>query len=194
MAFWRRKKSSQHERPRADGVAGSTSGIGGTDEIGVIVERYIIEIGRKELYEDGFEFCGAAIEAGFASAGQQIRLDHDRNLPDHITIADDEITRWLWVDETCLVEEYNVYVELRARDGSTIEFRGLDWDLIAELRSRFRDESDLDRNWHLGTIDEGYLLILCRPDQLETVQANPGFEGFSTADLTDVEVVRRFTS
>ena len=180
MPFWSKKPKNQV--PPGDNEAE----IPGVD---------VVEIGRKELYEDGFQFCGPPIVAAFEKAGRSITLDHDRDLPDGVEIDEEEIIRWLWVDDECLIEQYAVGVQFRLQDGTTNRLGALDWDLVQALRQRFHDENEPERNWHLGGIDEGYLLVLCRRDELAGLVEDPNYPAYGTryetTDLTGALEVRR---
>ncbi len=200
MPLWKRRKKNPTAAGRTvagigvGGDTGTEAGHGGTQDAlryNTVLGHPVIEIGRKELFEMGFELCGPEITAVFEDAGLEIRLDDQADPPDDVAIDDDEIIRWLWVDDECLVEEYGVDVEFRTADGESNWLRGLDWDLVAALRRRYQDPSNPDRNWHLGHIDEGYLLVLASPDQLDAVAQSSGYPGYGIVDLTGVAEVRR---
>ena len=182
MAFWKRKR----EQPAAQHNDGETPGY-------TVPGCVIIEIGRKELFEEGFEFCGPPLTAAFEAAGIPISLDHESDPPGYLQLDEDDLVRWLWLDDECIIEHYEADVELRLQDGSTNGLRALDWDLITALRQRYHHPTDPEQNWHLGAIDEGYLLILCRPNQLQEIEQHPNYPGFGTADLTGATEVRRGT-
>ena len=58
-----------------------------------------------------------------------------------------------------------------------------------------RDRNEPERNWHLGGIDEGYLLVLCRRDELAGLVEDPNYPAYGTryetTDLTGALEVRR---
>ena len=182
MPFWKPKKADPATENQGPNPASGPATPG---------NPVIVDIGRKELIENGFEFCGPAIATAFASAGLTITLDDQRDPPADANIDPDGMTRWLWVDEHCIIEDYGVDVEVRLADGEMMLVGALDWDLTVALRERFNDPADPERNWQYGGIDEGYLLILCRPDELQAVERRPDFEGFDTVDLTGAVEVRR---
>ncbi|MDH5520928.1 MAG: hypothetical protein OEZ14_10400, partial [Acidimicrobiia bacterium] len=146
----------------------------------------VVMIGRKELLEEGFGYCGARLTELFADAGLSIRLDDESEPPDDVELPD-QLIRCLWVDDTCLVEDPTIdYVEVRFADGSTEVFYQLDWELIDQLRQRYHNPADPAVNFQLGGIDEGLLLVLCNPDELEAIGSHPAYPGFSTRDLTTI--------
>lgn len=153
----------------------------------------IIDIGRKELFECGFEFCGPPITEAFAAAGIAITLDHDRELPAGIELDDDHIARWLWVDDRCLIERYGAEVRFGLADGSTNGLAALDWDLVSALRERYGEGRSTEENWHLGGVDDGYLLILCTSKRLAELPNEPDFIGYDVVDLTDATEIERGT-
>jgi hypothetical protein len=180
MPFWKKRRQATGGAPLSE--SGGLAGGGG---------QVIVEIGRKELIEEGFEFCGPELSAAFAAAGLNVRLDDQRDPPPDFEVDPDGMIRWLWVDDHCIIEEYGTDVEIRLGDGQAMVMGALEWDLIVALRERYNDPSDPHRNWHYGAIDEGYLLILCRADQLPAVERSPEYAGFGTYDRTGATEVGR---
>lgn len=186
MPFWKRRNKD------VSGTNGSTSAVETVQRAYItVLGQAVVEVGRKELYEDGVEFCGPAITAAFADAGLDIRLDHDAEPPPEADIPDDQIFRWIWVDDSCLLEEYNQFVDIQLADGGTTSFRALDWDLVSALRERYHKPDNPEQNWQLGDIDDGYLLILANPGQLQAIARSPEFPGFGVTDLTGATEIRR---
>ena len=193
MGFWERIRGGSRDRDSSGGETAPSRQPAATENDewppSSVAGYPVVMIGRKELLEEGFEFCGQRLTELFAEAGLSIRLDDESDPPGDVD-ASDEIIRWLWVDDVCLVEDTTIdYVEVAFVDGSTEAFYQLDWQLIEQLRQRYRHPADPLINFQLGGIDEGFLLILCRPDELGTVASDPEFPGFSARDLATVTSV-----
>ncbi len=184
MPFWKRRSN---DRP-TDAVPVPDPRMTDVDNRMTILGHPVIAIGRKELFECGFEFCGRAIEAAFRSAGVEIRLDDETEPPPDLLDGHTEVSSWLWVNDNCLIGDYGVDVGISLHEGTITTFMAFDWDLVSALRDAFADKSDPDRNWHLGWADEEYLLILCPLDQLDEIAAHPEFPGFDTVNLTGAQV------
>lgn len=189
MPFWKRNNDAGRDRRTdTDAAAGAAQ-----RPYTTVLGHAVIEIGRKELYEDGVEFCGPAITAAYADAGFDIRLDHDADPPPDANVpdGDDEIVRWIWIDDHCIIEEYNHFADIRLADGGITSFQALDWDLITALRDRYHNPQETAQNWQLGGIDDGYLLILANPEQLQAIGRSPEFPGFGVTDLTGAVEIGR---
>jgi hypothetical protein len=179
MAFWKRKR-----RPATGRRPASAGGIDDEWPPREILGYPLVMLNRKELLEEGFGFCGRRFTDLFAQAGITLTLDDESEPPAEFDLPDEQIIRWLWVDEVCLVEDPFIdVIEVEFADGTTWPFYQLDWQLIEQLRLRYRHPDDPERNWQLGEIDEGLLLILCRPDELESIARHPDFPGFASYDL-----------
>ena len=189
MSFWKRKRPEDRKPDRS----AEPQAPEWPDPQFEILGCPILDLGRKELFEEGFQFCGKRLREIYAAAGIDILLDHDAELPADIDLPDDEIIRWLWVDETCLIEDRSVsYLTVSFEDADAQAFNQLDWELIEQLRLRYKT-AETERNWHTGAIDEGTLLILCRGDQLAEIEAHPNFPGYRdwTRNLDTVTSVER---
>lgn len=157
-------------------------------------DRYspiVVEIERKELFECGFEFCGAPIIEAFALSDIALALDDEREWPADAGSNDDGLRQCLWVDGEYIVEEIGHDVEFELADGSLNALSALGWDLLMALRARFHDPDDPDRNWHIAGVDGGFEFVLCRPDQFDSLPGEPRQDFERPVDLTGAREIRR---
>lgn len=127
-------------------------------EFGLESWRHPVALGRKELWESGFDFSGPKIAAAFAANNQTVRLIGENG---SLSVNDVEI----------LDQQDNFdYLEITHVPSKTqLHVAPPTWALAVALHDAYLEPLDPDRTWQLGHLDETTVLFLARPEEIAAI-------------------------